>query len=102
MRQPILLYQLLLSLDGMPGLFTRRILANANVSLRGLHLLIYAALGWPDSGRYYFDRAGRQFGLTGTCVDRWLEDDSRFRLRMMLLARGDTMGYEHDYKDSLR
>ena len=102
MKGPTPVYQLRVSLDGIAPAIWRRLLAPSDVSLRRLHGIVQKAMGWTNSHLHFFQVDGRQFGRPDPDGELYFEDDSRFRLRTMLIAPGDTMAYKYDFGDSWR
>ena len=96
------LYQLRINLDQTNPAIWRRVLVSSRASLRQLHDVIQAAMGWADCQPYRFQQDGRELGPMDRVNDLWLENDADFRVRSVLCKRGDTLAYEYDFIDSWR
>lgn len=94
------LFQVHIALDGLTPPIWRRVLVPSSVTLRRMHGVIQAAMGWSNSHLHAFRQAGRTFGRPDPHGFMQIEDDSQFRLDHLIALPGDTLAYEYDFGDS--
>ena len=98
----MLLYDLLITLDGAHVKVDRRVLVPGQATLRDLHAVIQLAMGWRDCHLYAFrDRSGTSYG-DPALSELDFADESKARVSEVLAERGDEVEYEYDFGDSWR
>jgi hypothetical protein len=91
-----------IELRGSDPLIWREVEVPTSVTLKGLHDIVQAAMGWYDCHLWEFDITKQRYGLpgkddweTGRCVDA-----AKVRLRDVLNPRKTTIDYLYDFGDS--
>ena len=97
-----MIYRLRITLEGIAPAIWRSVLVPASSSLRRLHNVIQASMGWTNSHLHRFESDGRRLGRPDPDGLMYLEDDARWRVREFLTAPGDKLAYEYDFGDSWR
>lgn len=76
----------------------RRVQVPASVTLRQLHAVVQAAMGWTNSHLHMFTRGGTRYGHAEP--ELMLTDDTTTTLRDLAMGEGETLAYEYDFGDS--
>ena len=98
---PRRVYRLHLSLLEVEPLIWRRLQVPANISLRQLHDVFQAAMGWTDSHLHEFTFGDQKFGMTDPEVDppATLRDDRGTTLDAIAPGAGREFTYDYDFGD---
>jgi hypothetical protein len=100
MRKLVDVYQLKVTLTETAPPVWRRLLLPSGVTLKTLHGILQAAMGWEDSHLHCFEFGDRRLGMVGVEEDAEdLEDERRTRLSTLLQRKGDELVYRYDYGD---
>jgi hypothetical protein len=75
----------------------RRVQVPASLTLRRLHAVVQAAMGWTDSHLHMFTHGDNRYGEAEP--ELMLTDDTTTTLRELALAEGETLSYEYDFGD---
>ncbi|WP_419837921.1 plasmid pRiA4b ORF-3 family protein [Candidatus Poriferisodalis sp.] len=98
--EEVLLYELLITLDGAHVQIDRRVLVPGQATLGDLHVVIQLAMGWQDCHLHAFtDRNGTTYG-DSTMSGLDFSEQSTFRVSEVLAEPGDEIEYEYDFGDS--
>jgi Plasmid pRiA4b ORF-3-like protein len=94
-------YQLRATLLDIDPPVWRRVQVPASISLRKLHDVMQAAMGWTNSHLHQFEMGARSFGRTDPQVDPppELEDDRKATLSDVAVEPGARIIYEYDFGD---
>jgi hypothetical protein len=76
----------------------RRVQVPASVTLRQLHAVVQAAMGWTDSHLHMFTHRATRYGHSEP--ELMLTDDTTTTLRDLAVGDGETLAYEYDFGDS--
>jgi len=96
--EPSQIYQIRVALDGIEPPIWRRILVPGDVTLRRLHNILQAAMGWTNSHLHEFIVEGAHYGRPEPDYEE-MRDDRRVRLNQVAPAEGFTFPYVYDYGD---
>ncbi|MBS1561024.1 MAG: plasmid pRiA4b ORF-3 family protein [Bacteroidetes bacterium] len=92
-----------ISLDGIRPEIWRTVMVPANITLRRLHDVIQAAMGWDDSHLHLFTINGTPYGDRQVFDDMPQMKDEKFvNIGSLGLAPGSTFSYEYDMGDGWR
>lgn len=97
-KAPDLVYQLKVTLLGGEPPIWRRLLVARNVTLKRLHFIIQAAMGWQNSHLHLFETEAGRFGEPNP---EWedVEDHTAFRLYHVADKPGQKLKYIYDMGD---
>ena len=90
--------QLKITLEHVEPLIWRRVIVPMGRSLRQLHDVIQAAMGWQDRHLHMFIKGDERYGFSDP--DFPLIDDRAIPVDHVLRAEGDAIEYEYDFGDS--
>ncbi len=97
-RRPI--YQLRVALIGIEPPIWRRVLVSGNCSLRTVHRVLQAAMGWTNSHLHIFTSVDHRAAVSDPRFELdGARDESRVKLRTFAPAIGDRFHYEYDLGD---
>ncbi|RPI67670.1 MAG: plasmid pRiA4b ORF-3 family protein [Ignavibacteriae bacterium] len=105
-RRPPLIDTLFLriELDGIRPVIWRTVMVPVNITLRRLHDVIQAAMGWDDCHLHTFKVRGREYGDRTVFLDDLgptpMKEERSVTLQSLGLAPLDTFAYEYDMGDS--
>ena len=99
MASDAMLYQIKVSLNGVRPPIWRRLLVPGSVSLKDLHDVLQAAIGWTDSHLHQFVARGTLYGRPDPEFGRGCVNEKGVRLDGVLRAEKDAMTYEYDFGD---
>jgi hypothetical protein len=100
--EPVPVYQLKVTLDGIKPLIWRRIQVRGDVSLFKLHKIIQAAMGWEDYHLHQF-MVGEDYYAIPSPEDPWpmgTKNEKRAKLFQVAPAEKARFIYEYDFGDS--
>jgi hypothetical protein len=93
------IYQIRVDLNGTKPPIWRRILVPGDVTLRSLHNILQAAMGWTNSHLHEFPIEGASYGRPDPDYDDEMRDDRRVRLSQIAPAQGSKLRYVYDFGD---
>ncbi|WPL17160.1 Site-specific recombinase XerD [Thiorhodovibrio winogradskyi] len=95
-------YQLKVTLKGTKPPIWRRLLVPADLPLGKLHEVLQLVMGWENYHLHQFISGGRFFGMQDGefSLDAEIEDENQFKIKDLLSAEKETLGYEYDFGDS--
>lgn len=83
----------------MPPIW-RRVMVSGDITLRRLHQILQAAMGWESRHLYQFDIGESMYGTQDSHFpDDNMLDDRRYKLKKLVIE-GDRIRYTYDYGDS--
>jgi hypothetical protein len=89
--------QLHIELEETTPQIWRRVQVPASVTMRQLHAVVQAAMGWTNSHLHMFTHGGTRYGHAEP--ELMLTDDTTTTLRDLAMGEGDTLAYEYDFGD---
>ena len=95
-------YQIKVTLEGIKPPIWRRLLVSSTISLKELHDILQAAMGWTDSHLHAFESRGEFYGTPDDEFVLSMNDEERVRLAKVLIGEKDTLRYEYDFGDGWR
>jgi hypothetical protein len=90
--------QLHVELDETTPPIWRTVQVPTAVTMRQLHAVVQAAMGWTNSHLHMFTHDGTRYGHAEP--ELMLTDDTKTSLQDLDLCEGDTLAYEYDFGDS--
>jgi hypothetical protein len=99
-RQP--LYQLKITLLHLGPPVWRRVVVKRSLTLRQLHRVIQAAMGWENYHLYEFQAGGERLGEPDPEVPDGTQPAAAIRLSWLLRRPGDRTLYVYDFGDNWR
>jgi hypothetical protein len=95
-----MMYQIKVTLNGIRPPIWRRLLVPGSFSLKDLHDVLQAAVGWTNSHLHQFIAKGTFYGQPDPELEMEQIDENRVRLDEVLRTKKDAMIYEYDFGDS--
>jgi hypothetical protein len=92
-------YQLKVTLAGVRPAVWRRLLVPGSATLKELHYILQAAMGWTDSHLHQFEANGQLYGKPDPDFGLNVKNETRVWLDQVLLREKESMLYEYDFGD---
>lgn len=93
------LYQIKVTLRGSKPPIWRRLLVSSDITLRKLHQIIQAAVGWWDYHLHQFIIGGQYYGEPHPDYDGWVDMRDERRIKLKQIPPGEKFIYEYDFGD---
>lgn len=94
---PAVVYQLKITLRGVRPPIWRRVLVADTITLRKLHLLIQALMGWEDEHLHQFDIGGEKYGEATVEGYRRVRDENKVKLGELVTEAKAKFLYTYDF-----
>ena len=99
-REPLRIYQLKVTLQGLRPPIWRRLLVRSDATLERLHQTLQIAMGWTNSHLHEFVAREGHYGEPHPDYMDEVEDERRVRLAQVLAEPKDKMIYVYDFGDA--
>jgi hypothetical protein len=99
-ERPPLTYQIKVTLLESEPPIWRRLRVPSEITLKRLHQVLQAAMGWTDSHLHTFTAGGVIYAKPSTDWDMKVRDTARIQLRDVAKVEGEAFIYEYDLGDS--
>ena len=96
------IYQIKVTLEGSKPPVWRRVQVPMDISLRKLHKILQAVMGWETCHLHEFVVGREHFGEPGPEYGFEMKDDKKIRLHQAAPRNGDRFAYVYDFGDGWR
>jgi hypothetical protein len=99
-KEPKVIYQIKISLDGLSPPVWRRVLT-PDVSLELLHFIIQKVMGWDNDHAHHF-LVDKKYFVDPEFADRWAGEEDASKAMLSQIVRGwkKTFKYRYDFGDN--